>query len=110
MTAMWPASGLLASRSKPLWVALSQVGYFFVSADGLYVLGSNQAAARAMPRLLIAIEAASRAAMGHLAAPGARAHLHFCPGWGWWVLLGHQRQCKVTPGAALGVGSLCWVA
>ena len=43
-------SGAQALRSTPLCVALSQVGYFSVSADGLYVLGSNQAAARAMLR------------------------------------------------------------
>mgnify|MGYP001318685203 CR=1 FL=1 len=71
-TAIRLGSGAQALRSKPLCVALSQVGYFFVSADGLYVLASNQAAARAMPRLSGAIEAASRAAMGHLAAPDAR--------------------------------------
>ena len=49
-TAIRLGSGAQGGRSKPLCVALSQVGYFFVSADGLYVLGSNQAAARAMLR------------------------------------------------------------
>ncbi len=42
-------SGLQLERSKPLYVALLQVCYFFASADGLCVLGSNRDAARAMP-------------------------------------------------------------
>ena len=49
LTAMWIASGLQAYRSKPLCVALSQVGYFFASADGLCVPGSHRDALRLTP-------------------------------------------------------------
>ena len=48
LTAMWIASGLQAYRSKPLCVALSQVGHFFASADGLCAPGSNRDAVGAM--------------------------------------------------------------
>ena len=50
VTAMWIASGVQAHRSKPLWVALSQVGYFFTRADGLCAAGSNRDAIGAAQR------------------------------------------------------------
>ena len=50
VTAMWIASGVQAHRSKPLWVALSHVGYFFSHADGLCAAGSNRDAFGATQR------------------------------------------------------------
>ena len=49
-TAIRVGSAHQTHRSNPLCVALSQVGYFFASADELYVPESNQNAARAMSR------------------------------------------------------------
>ena len=72
VTVMRTGSGLQAYRSKPLWVALSQVGYFFASADGLCAPGSNRDAVGSMQRWLGGIEAASRAALGHRTTSGAR--------------------------------------
>jgi len=69
---MRTGSGLQAHRSQPLCVALSQVGYFFATADGLCVPGSNRDAVGAMQRWSQGIETLSRAAPGHQAAPGAR--------------------------------------
>lgn len=71
-TAIRTGLGLQAHRCEPLRVALSQVGYFFVSAGGLCVPGSNRDAAGAKQRWLRGTEAASRAAFGHLGASGAR--------------------------------------
>ena len=47
---MWIASGVQAHRSKPLWVALSQVGYFVSHAGGLCAAGSNRDAFGATQR------------------------------------------------------------
>ena len=68
VTAMWIASRVQAHRSKPLQVALSQVGYFFTRTDGLCAAGSNRDAVGATQRCSDGIEAAFRAAFGHRTA------------------------------------------
>ena len=60
LTAMRIASGLQPDRSKPLWVALSQVGYFSASADTdrVSVPESNRDAAEMRQRCLDCLDAA----------------------------------------------------